>query len=690
MIDNNIIQSLGAGSGIDTKNLVKQLTEIERSAPQQRIDGKREKAEAQISDFGSLASAMDTLKSSISALSEREGLYSKNASFTESDALVPTDLDTNVQPGTYAFEVESVARSQALSFAGFADPKSAVGEGELTFNFGNWGRVTDELDPNFGNATSFNLDAEAESFSITIDSSNNTLEGLRDAINKADKGLQASIINDGSGYRLVVSAPSGANNELEITAAETGGGDNTDAVGLSRFAHNDAIAGYQTTETQAGSDALIKINGLLVHRESNTIDDIVPGLTLDVLKAAPGETITVTVSEDKGFAEENVRAFVDAYNAFLEEIEPLFGYNEEEEKDGSLKNDSLANSVLSRFRGIISAEVPGLDNSDFTALANIGIRTKLDGTLEINEKDFSAAFSNNFASVQKLFAPVTSSDSSGITVNSFGTQTQAGSYDVQITQNPSKGFYEGAAVAGSVTFPNFDPASQDYSFSVTVNGTSSGNIVIPTDVTYATADDLASAIEAAINADETLSENGAAVSVAFDGSNFTLTSTRYGSSSGVNINSASAALTSDLGLNVANGTAGINVAGTVNGVPGFGLGNVLLPKLGEESEGLSLIIGENATSGTVNFSRGFAGQMDEAISGFLQRNGLFDQREDNLDRDIKSFDEDEELLDRRMSAYEERLTRQFIAMESILNGLNSQGGFLENLIDTLPFTASNK
>lgn len=698
MIENNIIQSLGAGSGIDSKNIVKQLTEIERAAPQQRIDKKRDHAEAQISDFGSLASAMDTMKASITALSEREGMYSKNASFTESDALVPTKLDTTVPAGSYSFEVQSVARSQSLSFAGFDDPKSAVGEGTLTFNFGDWTRVNDPGGPTDGDPISFNLDPEAESFSITIDSTNDSLEGLRDAINKADKGVQASIIFDGSTHRLVVSAPSGATNELEITASEAAGGaDNTDNLGLSRFAHNANIANFADTETQTGSDAVLLVNGLTVSRETNTIDDVVPGLTLDVLKEAPGETINITISDDKAFAEENVRAFVDSYNAFLEEIKPLFKYNEEEERDGSLKNDPLAKSVLSQFRGNIAAEVPGLANTDYTSLATIGIRTELDGTLSISETDFRKAFDNNFASVQKLFAADTSTSSTDISINSYGKNTQPGNYDVQITTSPAKGYYNGQAIdETAVVFPDFAPAGRDYSLTVDVNGTSSGNIVIPTDVTYATIEDLASAIEAAVNADKTLAASGAAVNVTavYDPAtmthSFDLTSTRYGSSSVVNITSASVAASGELGLTVASGTAGVNVAGTIDGVAGFGLGNVLLPKLGEPAEGLSLIIGENATSATANFSRGFAGQMEESMNGFLKRNGLFDKRETVLETRIDNLDDDEKNLDRRMSAYEDRLMRQFIAMESILNSLNSTGGFLENLVDTLPFTASRK
>lgn len=677
MIDNNIIQSLGAGSGIDTKNLVKQLTEIERAAPQARIDTKREHTESQISDFGTLSSAMDKLKTSLTALTDPAGMFSKSASFTDSSALAPSKLEPDAQVGTYALEVLAVARAQSLSFAGFSDPKAEVGHGELTFSFGNW-----ERDETTGAPTAFNEGAESESFSIKIDSSNNSLEGLRDAINKADQGVQASIINDGSSYRLVVTAPSGESNELAITVDDPGSD-------LARFSYNDAVTNFSATETQKGADAMINVNGLMVRRDSNIVDDIVDGLTLDIKKADPGEIVTVTITDDKNFAEQNVREFVEAFNAFLEETQLLFGYDKEEEKMGSLANDSLAKSVMSRFRGTIASAVPGVTGSNFNALASIGILTELDGTLSIDEKGFTKAFNEDFESVQKLFAPSTHSSSSDITVNSYGNNTKAGNYDVQITTPPSKGFFAGDALGAAAGFPNFDPAGKDYSFTIAVNGSVSNDIVLPSNVTYSTPQALASALEAAINSDEALSKGDASVSVVYDSetNSFTMTSNRYGSNSNVSIRTASDDFAADLGLAVGAGNAGRDVAGTVNGVEGFGLGNVLLPRLGEAAEGLSLIVGENATSSTVSLSRGFAGQMQEVIDGFLKRNGLIDTRQELLERRLEGMGDEEEKLDRRISAFEERLMRQFIAMERILNSLNSQGGFMESLIDTLPFTA---
>ena len=681
MIENNIIQSLGAGSGIDSRNLVTQLTEIERSAPQARIDTKTELKETQISDFGKIKSALSTFQASVEALTSDEGLFSKSASFTESDALVPTGLGTDVASGTYKFEVTSLAQSQSLASPEFSSEDDQVGEGTLTFNFGHWDSGT------------FEGDADATPTTITIDSTNNSLKGLRDEINNAEMGVTASIVNNGSGYVLLMTAESGENNELEITVAEAGGSPtDTDDNDLSRFGYtaellsDPMVTPTRLTQQQAGTDATLVVNGLTVNRSTNSVTDVVDGLTLDLLKSSPGEIISVTVSDDIEFAKQTTRDFVDAYNALLEELEPVIGYDEENEQYGSLVNDSLAKSVVGQMRNIFASSVTGLpEDATFKALTNLGIRTELDGTLSITDKEFDAAFKDNLEDVQNLLSASTKSSASDITVNSFGKQTVAGEYDIVVTTTPRKGAFTGDTVAQG--FP-FDTDSLSFGLNLIVNGVESDLITVPTDVTYDTEADLAAAMQSAINADANLKAAGATVTVAFDTDHFVMTSTKYGASSNVNVDSVTGDVDSFLKIAQGNGSAGRDVAGTVDGVVGFGLGQVLLPKLGEAAEGLSVVVGENATSTTVNFSRGVGGQLDELIDTFLQSNGLIDKREETLERDISTLEGEEERLDRRMSAYEERLMQQFIAMENILNGLNNSGSFLDNLFKSLPFTSS--
>lgn len=914
----NIVNALGAGSGIDTAALVSSLVDVERAAPQGRIDTKRETAETQISDFGLLSSALSTLQDAAEILSNADTFNSKSASFTDSTAFIPAALQPEAQAGDYSFEIDQLAQAQSLSSnAIFSDPSDPVGQGTLTFEFGAWDEVVPPIDP-----STFTVNSELPSQIITIDSTNNTLAGLAAAINDADFGVQASIVNDGTGHRLVTRASSGLNNQLQITVAESGGAaTNTDNADLSRFAFN--TSAFQLDQNQIGQDAEITVNGLAVSRSTNTIDDVIDGFEFRLAGVTEGsDVINVSIEEDKLAGENAVRDFFEAYNTFLEVLEPITGFNEETEAFGSLANDSLAKNIPGQIRQLLVGTVSGLD-STFTSLTNVGIRTELDGTLSIDEDDFSDAVNNNYELFKNLFIPVTQSSTDQIIVNSTGTNTTAGDYDVVITQPPTKGTLVGtdsaddivanlgvavstsaeltgatptalladfvassgsftavaatasepldltggssayefsitvdgvsSAAAISLSASNFSDhtalaaglqtainndanisgvtvtydtdhfvftspttganssiafsgleanaselgisassgtsgtgGANDYDFTIDVDGTTSGTISITPD-TYASFADVATHLTTQINADGNLTGAGASVTVTHNGSEFVITSNSSGVSStianataigseastlgitagsavqgsatggnateydfSVSINGATSgtiSLTSgtyadkdavaaeiqnkinadsvliaagslvdvsydsdndsftiasrqfgssstvsitdiggsaaDLGFSTGTASTGINVAGTIDGVSGFGTGNVLLPALGEPGESLGLIIGENATSGTVNFSRGFGGQLEQLIEQFLGNNGVINLREESLNDSIDDLDDDQSNLDRRIEAYQERLTSQFIAMEAIVRSLQGSSSFLESTLESL-------
>ncbi len=664
----NIVNLLGAGSGIDTQALVEQLVEVEKAPTQERIDTKREKLETQISDYGLLRSALSSLQDAGELLSNADTFNTKSASFSDSSTLVPVSLEAEALTGDYAFEVLAIAQAQSLSSTTFADPSDAVGKGTLTFRFGEWD------DP----PTTFTVDGEKSSQVITIDDTNNSLTGLAKAINDADFGVQAVVVEDGGAYKLLLSAPSGLTNQLEISVAEDGGSPtNTDANDLSRFAFNESA--QQLTQNQTGQDAQIKVNGLTVNRDSNSIDDIVPGFEFTLGKAAPGETTNVTISDDTSAGEQVIRDFVDAYNTFLEALEPLIGYNEEEDDYGSLHNDSLAKSVPSQIRGLIADAIPGLD-ADFTNLSNAGIRTELDGTLSIEEDEFSDAIANNYDLVKNLFAPSTASSADKVVVNSYNDMTVAGSYDVVISTDPAQGYLTGGAI--TEVFP-LDSTGKSYSFTIKVNGVETNLLSIP-EATYNSADELAGALQSLINGDTNLQAAGTDVEVAFDTDHFVITSSAYGSDSTVAITSADAQLATDLGLDTSStSTAGVDVVGTIDGVAGFGYGNILLPALNTDPSGLSLTIKPGATTATVNISRGFGDELSRVIDGFLKSAGVIDTREDSIDSDLDKLDDDQDTLDRRTEAYQERLTAQFIAMENIVRSLQDSASFLSSTLESL-------
>jgi flagellar hook-associated protein 2 len=177
---------------------------------------------------------------------------------------------------------------------------------------------------------------------------------------------------------------------------------------------------------------------------------------------------------------------------------------------------------------------------------------------------------------------------------------------------------------------------------------------------------------------------GATVNVTYDSVNnrFNIESSRFGAVSNVVVTNIGADA-EDLGLAAGTSTEGKNVAGTIDGVAGFGTGNVLLPALGEAGESLALLIGENATTGTVNFSRGLGGALEALITQFLGSSGTIALRETSLSSDIEDLDTDQLRLDSRIEAYQELLTSKFIASEAIVRSLQRSGDFLVTTLDNL-------
>lgn len=667
----SIISALGTGSGIDSNKLADQLTEANKMLQAQRLTSQKTLLQTQISDYGLMRSALSKLETAAAALGSADTFNAKSLSLPDTKLFSITKLDAKAVAGDYQLKVEQVAQAQSMATGIYASQDAPVGKGTLTIRLGEWA----------SDLSSFSVDSTKTGATITIDDNNNTLSGLRDAINAAKIGVTASIVSDGGGFKLLLSAKSGAKNEIEITAAE-----DPTALGLANLNFNQSTRNI--TQLQEGRDAQIRINGLLVSRESNRVTDVIQGLEFDLFGSSLTETVSITISEDKALAEKTIRDFVAAYNTFKTETEALTGFNTETKEYGSLNRDSLAKNLLQGVRNILSASVAGLD-SNFNSLSAIGVRTRLDGSLEIVETEnvgFRAAIDNNFALVKDIFVPKTEASTTGINVTKFSAKSQSGSYEVVISQQPSKGRLDAASI-DPLSFP-IDTTGKDYSFTFSLDGVTTSSINLPGSKTYASGAAIAADLQSLINLDPAIKEARGAISVGFSGNKLTFTSNAFGSASRVGFTAVGADM-ADLGLTVAMGTAGVDVAGSVGGTAAFGVGNVLLPALGSKAEGLSMTIEPGTTGGTISFSRGFSGSMTNLINDFLKSSGLIKERENNINKDISRVEKDEVALDRRSEAYRARLMAQFQAMETIVRSLNSTGDFLDGILDRLPFTAKS-
>ncbi|WP_293264084.1 flagellar filament capping protein FliD [Neptunomonas sp.] len=677
-MDTNIVSALGGGSGIDTTNLVKQLVEVEKAPQQSRLDSKKEKLDAQISAYGTLKSSLAEFQKMLEPLSDNDTFNARSVSFPETDVITPAALDADALTGSYQIEVIDVAQAQALAVNTAVEDKDASINlsGALTISLGEW--TYDGVDND--NPVSF---AENETqTAITLDiTTDDSLQDIADKINAADSEVQASVLLVDGNFQLMIAAPSGEDNALRISA------DDTDLNNM--FAFNETLHA-NVTETQQGNNAELKVNGLTVFRESNEVKDVIQGLEFTINKASPGDKFTFSISEDKNTAEQAIRGFVEAYNTFYETAKSLTGISKDAETNqttrGDLATDGSAKTLLNSIRGLISSTVPGV--SEFNALTNVGIRTQLDGTLEIIDKEFNAAIADNFDKVASIFAPQTSSTSSyvDVSVGSYASKTVSGTYTGSIAAAPSKG-----SVVGAVPVLPIDTVASpgDYTFSVTVDGITSSELTLSG--SFATADDLRTELQSLINNDATLKEANTFVDVVIEtGGEFKLASREFGSASEVDIETSGAEFAASTGLSTLSVSSnGADATGNINGEAAFGSGNVLLPKIDTDPYGLNLTVRAGAPIGdfSFTFSKGFAGEMAALFDSFLSKTGVIQTREDSINSQLKGITEDQTNLDRRMTIYQDRLTQQYLAMEKVITSLKTTGDTFTGLVDRLPFTA---
>jgi flagellar hook-associated protein 2 len=671
----SIISSLGSGSGIDTTSLINKLVDVNKFADSNRLTTKQTLLETQISDFGLLRNAFSALETSASALSNPDTFNAKSVSVPTTSLIGITKLDAKASIGDYSINVDQIAQAQSLSSGTFTSQTTPIGKGTLAIRFGNW--TTDVAVP--GNPLpvgTFTVDSSKTGGTITIDDSNNSLTGLRDAINKSGLGLKASILSNNGTFKLLVTAPSGESSEVEITATEAPG-----SPGLASFNMNESAR--TMLQQQEGKDAIVRVNGATVTRPTNHLTDVIEGLEFDLFNKSPTEVVNIGISADKGTSEKAIRDFVAAYNTFLTDSGKLIGFDKEKKEYGSLRQDPMAKNLVQQVKSQFNVPIAGLSGG-FNTLGSLGIRTQLDGTLKVDDStestSFRSAIDTNFEAVRDLFVPKISSDNVQISVTKHSNLSTPGTYDVVINTPPKKGTLTAGAIVS--TFP-LDTTGKAYSFEVAIDGVASSTITLPTK-TFATGAELAADIQSRINADSKITTGKASVSVSFNTNTNQLefTSASYGASSNIEFKTLGADM-SDLGIAVGAGTAGADVSGTVGGVAGFGYGNVLLPAIGSKAEGLSLRVNENATSGKVTFSRGFAGSFTNLIDNFLKTNGLIKGREANIAKDAAKIKTDLVAVDKRSEAYRARLQAQFSAMESIVRSLKSTGTFLTGAFKAL-------
>ncbi|GAB4387904.1 MAG: flagellar filament capping protein FliD [Thermodesulfovibrionales bacterium] len=358
----SIAMTTGLFSGLDIDQIITQLMSLEKK-PLVKLENKKAAYDVKISSFGSLSSSLSKLRDSLAAL-KAGSIYSLTASSSDESAFKAT-ASASASEGSYNIKVNRLASGQSLYSAAFAaetDPVadlSAYATQKIRLQVGG-GAYTD----------------------ITVDSSNNTLAGIRDAINASGAEVRASVVktDDATGYRLLLSSKAtGASQRIAVMVDEDGDGTfeeaagETDAAGLSALAFNPE--GYDAqgavvvgagvanlTQSQAALNAELEVDGLTIQRGSNEITDIITGVTLS-LKGVSADAKALTVTRDLSKITANVQTFVESYNAAMGLVRSLVVPVKDEGM--VLSGDSTARGIMTSLRSVVTTSFAGFAPADF-------------------------------------------------------------------------------------------------------------------------------------------------------------------------------------------------------------------------------------------------------------------------------------------------------------------------------------
>lgn len=546
------ISSAGIGSGLDVESIVTSLMNVEKK-PLTAVAKQKTDYQSKISAYGALKSSLSTFQAAVSALSSTSKFNAQTVTSSDTSVFTATANGT-ASLGDYNIKVSQLARAQKLTYSGTTNVADTIGTGTLTISFGKYNpsNAVAPITPN-----SFTPNTAKTDVNITIDSSNNSLAGVRDAINASSSNVSATIVNDGTINHLVItSKDTGEVNTLKITTTDSDG-NNTDTAGLSQLAYDPtALAGNgkNIAEMQSAKNALLNIDGIDVVKASNQIADAIGGVTLNLLKTNI-DGVGLGVASNKDAVKSSVTAFIDAYNKLDTTLRSLTKYDSTGKNSGPLLGDSTASSVINQVKSVMTKAVSS--GGAFTTLSQIGVSFQTTGQLALDSTKLDKAVASNFSDIASLFSTSAKVTDPQISYSSSTSKTKAGTYVVNVT--------------------SLSP-----------------------------------------------------------------------------------------------------LAGTINGVAATVSGSSLIGAVGDASEGLSIKVNGGATGprGTVNFSVGYAAQLNSVITGLLDTAGIIASRTNGINTSITRLDKQTDAISSRLTAIEARYRAQFTKLDTLMSGLSTTSSFL--------------
>lgn len=387
------IASLGVGSGMPLSQTLAQLEAAENKRLEP-LDKQMKSYEAQITAYGKIRSQLDKLQKASEELKKFDKIVATKVD-DEFDAFKVT-TDGKASIGNYTVSVKELAHAQTLKSTKVSDVKETLGE---TLGEGNKRTLV------------ITQEGEKEPLRIELEDKQTSIIELRDAINKKEGNVSATIVKakDGENYLVLTSRKEGTKSEMKITVE---GDDKLNQFLSNSPATDEASHTSGMREIVKANNAQLTINGIDIERQTNEIKDAPEGLTLNLKKTTfdnkdkADKPEIVTVARDIEPMKKAIKAWTDAYNELNSTYKSLTKYTqvekgEESAKDnGVLLGDSTSRMIMSELKSFITRSQ---ETSDLDTLNKMGIKFKVDGTLEIDNKKLDDALKEKPANVKEFF-----------------------------------------------------------------------------------------------------------------------------------------------------------------------------------------------------------------------------------------------------------------------------------------------
>ena len=390
----------GINSNLDTQDIINKMVSLEARS-MDLVEAKKQIEQQKLASFKELKNRLQTFKSVVTTLNTEsrfivnKSVFSNNSS-SDNNKVVDITTTSSATSGTYSLVVDNLATETKIISNGFANTTSELENGRV--------KVTS------GSASS----------TVTINSTNNSLDGLRLAINNLGLDVKASFLNDGDDtvpVRLLISG--------NLTGA-------TGAVTMSYS--KDSIYPVDEisfTTTQEAKNASFSIDGVSISKSSNTVSDVISGAALKLQSAGSG---TISLSTDTNAITTKVSDFVDEYNEISLFLSEQLALDTDTEETGVLFGNFAVQNLQQILRSSISNKVTGI-TGDYTYLSQIGITTKSDGTLILDTDVLSEALIDDIQNVSQLFSSRGTVTHSSVAFVGFTSDTAPGYYDLQVSSN---------------------------------------------------------------------------------------------------------------------------------------------------------------------------------------------------------------------------------------------------------------